>query len=163
MHLNFTEIADAARVWIYQANRKLTKDEASTLRDAAKRFTVEWAAHGNALASSAEVLHDLFLVIAVDESHNDASGCSIDASVKFVKEAEKALNVNFFDRTSVAYQINDEIHVESLQNLKQSISEGKINRSTPVFNNLVATKKEMDQNWITKAENTWLKKYFASN
>lgn len=163
MHITFEELADKARVWIYQSDRKLSNEETEQLQASAETFTAQWAAHGQALASSAKVFHHQFLVLAVDESQHGASGCSIDSSVAFVKQAEKHFGVNFFDRTKVAYLLNDEIYIESIQNFKNKIAEGAITQDTLIFNNLVATKGEMKENWKAKASETWLSKFFTAD
>lgn len=162
MHVRFDKISDTARVWIYQSDRKLNEEEVKHLQSAADQFAEQWAAHGKALASSAQIFHHQFLVLAVDESHNGASGCSIDSSVAFVKQAEQQLGINFFDRTKIAFILNNEIYLEPIQNLQDKIAEGAITRDTMTFNNLVATKGEMQQSWKTEAGSTWLAKYFVA-
>lgn len=160
MYVTFDEIADKARVWIYQSDRKLTNHENEELENGAKQFAEKWAAHGTGLTASAKLFHNQFLVLAVDESAHNASGCSIDSSVSFVKQAEQQYGLNFFDRTKVAFLSNDEIYLESIQNLKNKIESGDIESDTLTFNNLVATKEEMDKNWLSPAQNTWLERYF---
>lgn len=160
MYLNFDEISDKARVWIYQADRKLNGTEVKELEHGAMQFVEQWATHGTGLTASSKILHDQFLVLAVDESAQGASGCSIDSSVAFVKQVEQRFGINFFDRTKVAFLLNNEIYLESIQNLKNKIEKGDIAGDTLTFNNLVTTKEEMDKNWLAPAQNTWLERYF---
>ena len=162
MHKHFDEIAVSARVWIYQADKRLSDENTLKLQMTADQFTKQWAAHGKALASAAKIFYNQFLVLAVDETHHNASGCSIDSSVAFVKQAEVEFGINFFDRTKVAFILNDDIYVESLQNIKHKIAEGIIKRDTITFNNLVTTKGEMLENWKSEAGSTWLSKYFVA-
>lgn len=160
MYVAFDEIEDKARIWIYQADRKLSIIEAEELEEKAKIFTEQWAAHGTGLKASAKVFHNQFLVLSVDESQHSASGCSIDSSVTFVRNAEQQFGINFFDRTKVAFLLGDEIYLESIQNLKNKIEKGDIVSDTLTFNNLVATKGEMKEKWVSPAQNTWLARYF---
>ena len=160
MYVSFEEIADQARVWIYQSDRKFTNSETNALEEGAKTFAEQWAAHGTGLTASAKVLHNQFLVLAVDESAHNASGCSIDSSVSFVKSAEKEFGINFFDRTRVAFLLNDDIYLESIQNLKEKIENEIISKDSLTFNNLVGTIGEMKANWLLPAKETWLERYF---
>jgi ribonuclease HIII len=160
MYLSFDELSDKARVWIYQSDRKITDKETQELESGSQQFAEQWAAHGTGLTASAKVFHNQFLVLAVDESAHGASGCSIDSSVAFVKQAEQRFGINFFDRTKVAFLLNDKIYLESIQNLKNKIEIGEIVGDTLTFNNLVATKEEMNNNWLAPAQNTWLERYF---
>ncbi|MDH5367637.1 MAG: hypothetical protein OEW67_11650 [Cyclobacteriaceae bacterium] len=160
MYVEFDKIEDKARIWIYQADKKLSQKEVDALEGEAKVFTEQWAAHGTGLMASAKVFHNQFLVLSVDESQHSASGCSIDSSVAFVRSMEEKFRVNFFDRTKVAFLLNDEIYLESIHNLKHKIEKGDIESSTLTFNNLVATKGEMKEKWVSPAQNTWLARYF---
>ncbi|UPT69069.1 MAG: hypothetical protein M0D57_10815 [Sphingobacteriales bacterium JAD_PAG50586_3] len=75
------------RVWIYQADRLLTDSEQQMLAEASAQFVAQWSAHGTPLTAAAQVLNGYFLVLGVDEAQAQASGCSIDKSVNFVKSA----------------------------------------------------------------------------
>lgn len=160
MLIPFENIPDDARIWIYQADRKLTDTEEQQIVNAGQIFFKDWAAHGAPLKSSFKVFHNQFLVISADESFNKASGCSIDSSVAFVKQLEQQLGINFFDRTKIAFIFNDEVFIETLNNLKTSVADGKITESTLTFNNLVSSKGEFESSWIVPAKSTWLNKYF---
>lgn len=160
MFVAFENMPESARVWIYQANRKLTGQEEESLQQMTLEFINSWAAHGAPLQASFKVLHQQFLVVLVDEGYNAASGCSIDASVHFVQHMEKELGVNFFDRTKVAFILNDEVFLESVSSLKNKVAEGAIHKNTLTFNNLIQSKKELEEAWLVPAEQTWLGRYF---
>ena len=59
------------------------------------------------------VIFNRFLVVFVDEKIAQASGCSIDKSVHFVKQLEDEFHINFFDRTLIAYKEGNEIQTKS--------------------------------------------------
>lgn len=160
MYIPFEEMSPHSRVWIYQADRLLSSKEVSFIEDCSKQFLSEWAAHGNALKSSFSLLHDKFLVIAVDENFNAASGCSIDASVGLVRKIASELKLDFFDRTKVAFLLNGEIFQSSMNDLKSLIEEGTISSETTTFNNLVDNLEQFRNKWEVPASETWLKRYF---
>ncbi|CAN5207250.1 hypothetical protein BH23BAC1_BH23BAC1_08120 [soil metagenome] len=160
MFIPFEEIPPASRIWIYQADRKLSKAEVEEINKRATNFLKEWAAHGNQLACSAKIFHDQFLIITVNEDFNLPSGCSIDSSISFIRTLESDFILSFLDRSKVAFIINDQVYLESVPNLKKKISEGFIKEDTPVFNNLINKKIELENKWIVPAKNSWLNKYF---
>lgn len=160
MIVSFDELPNTARVWIYQADRTLDKSDIEVIASEAHSFFDGWAAHGAPLKSSFQVYHNKFLVIAVDESYNQASGCSIDASVGLVKNLEQNLGINFFDRTKVCFLINDQIFESSISEIKKLVEEGTIQADTPTFNNLVPNKGELESSWVIPSEDSWLKRYF---
>ena len=160
MLIPFENMPDNARVWIYQADKKLTDTDKIHIKDHGKSFCEAWAAHGAPLKCSFKIFHDQFLIITVDESYNMASGCSIDASVHFVKQLENDLQISFFDRSKVAFVLNDEVFLEPLSKLKSKVEEGAIQADTITFNNLVSVKGELDKTWMVPAKSTWLGRYF---
>ena len=160
MFLPFNELPKTARVWIYQSSRDLMDFEIESMSDELAVFCNGWSAHGAGLKSSFQILYDRFIVIAVDEGYNMATGCSIDSSVNQIKHLENKYSLNFMDRTQVAFLIEDKLRVETLSSIKSKVNEGVISSETKTFNNLVETVGEFDKNWMITASNSWLKKYF---
>ncbi len=160
MYLPFNQLPKSARIWIYQSNRNLTDLEIESISKTLVSFCNGWSAHGAGLKSSFQILHQRFIAIAVDEGHNMATGCSIDSSVNQIKFIENKYELNFMDRTQVAFLLDGELYVESLSAIKNKVSQGVISADTKTFNNLVETVGDFDAGWIVSASNSWLKRYF---
>lgn len=160
MLAKFSELPETARVWIYQADGLLTGAQIELIEAESAKFCNQWAAHGTPLHSSFKVLHQKFLVLAVDEGYNNASGCSIDSSVRFVQGLQSALGVNFFDRTKVAFLINDHIYTTELKSIKNEIVDGKIEANTLTFNLQAQNLAEFNNSWLVPAQSSWMKRYF---
>ena len=125
-------------------------------------FTNGWAAHGQALKASYELRHDQFLLIAVDEGFNNASGCSIDASVHVIKAIEQKTGIALLGREQVAFLRGTEVFLSPVKSLKESYQDGAWNASSLMFNNVLTTKGQLENEWIVPAGNTWLKRYVQS-
>lgn len=160
MYLPFDEIDFDSRIWIYQADRDLTSEEVATLTEMLKSVLNGWEAHGKALTASGKVFHNRFVVIAVDESQEMPSGCSIDKSVNWLKQIGAEMNVNFFDRSPAWLDEAGNVQVVPLTEVKQAIKDGFINPSTIIFDNLVQTKAQWMNRWKIAASASWMKKYF---
>ena len=74
-------LPDSSRVWVYQSNRAFTQEELVELKNELDQFGASWEAHGTKLNSAIEIYYNQFIVIFVDESGQEATGCSIDKSV----------------------------------------------------------------------------------
>ncbi|MGB1481535.1 MAG: hypothetical protein ACPG66_09215 [Flavobacteriales bacterium] len=100
-------LPDAARVWIYTANRPLTADELRATNAHLQAFVSTWVAHGAPLRAEAAVLLNQLVVLAVDESAQTPTGCSIDASVAALRALPQAApslaDLDLFDRSWVLY------------------------------------------------------------
>ena len=161
MYVAFDQLPTTARVWIYQAARPLTGPEAVALLPHLARFSEEWTSHGRSLLASAEVLHQQFLVIGLDEEVAGASGCSIDASVRFVAQLEQQLGVALLDKSHLAFLQNGVVHLLKHNEIKAAVAAGTVGPDTFYFDNTLATKAELDTNWPRPAAQTWLARYFS--
>jgi hypothetical protein len=160
MYIPFQQLPPHSRIWIYQASRPLTAAEVEALQPVLNQFVTEWTSHGQRLLASAQVFHHQFLVIANDEDVNSPSGCSIYASVRFVKQLEQQLNVSFFDRTQLAFLQDEKVVVVPLKAIKEEVTAGSLRPDSLYFDNTVSTAGQLQQAWPRQAKETWLSRYF---
>lgn len=158
MFVPFNVISNDARVWIYQASRKLTSEEYQTVISKGRQFIDNWGAHGQPLTASIEVLLDRFVIVSVDDYLQLPSGCSIDASVGFIRSLGEELQINFFDRSLVPLWKDETILMVPLTELKNQIKDGKIDADTTLINTLVQKKSEL-MNWFIPIKKSWLGRY----
>ena len=148
-------LTDSSRIWLYVADRPLSNAEVDLLTARATAFAQQWAAHGQSLKADARVLHAQVLALAVDGTEGEASGCSIDSSVHFVKEMENALGVSFFNRMIFLYR--DENGSIATGDFSKGVPTG-VNSDTLVFDHLADTKADIGRAW-KPAGNTWLRNF----
>jgi hypothetical protein len=161
MLIPFHKMPDYARVWVYQADKNLSDSEVQIIQQVLENQINNWAAHGASLAGSVQVLHNRFVIVAVDEMQNQASGCSIDASTRWLKDLGAEMNLDFFDR-SVAFLQNDELQTVEIGKIKSLVTEDILTSETLIFNNLVPNIQEFKNNWHVKASDSWMKRYFQT-
>lgn len=159
MFTPFESLPDHSRIWIYQANRKFNSEDITIISGALLAFTEQWSAHGLPLRSSFDIRFNQFIILATDENSNAASGCSIDDSLRTIKDLGQKLNVDFFDRTLIAFRKQEEVITIPMAELKKKFEEGVWNNQTLLINNLIGKKGELNTGWLVPAELTWLKRY----
>lgn len=143
----FDTLDDQAKVWSYQADRLLTDTEVQWINEQLNPFLEEWAAHGTKLKAYGEVMNNAHLILAVDESAHNASGCSIDTSVRFIKQLEKELQVSFFNRLKMLTMSNGQFSYVNYADLASLPDE------TIVFNNTISTASEFKNSWKLPLKN----------
>lgn len=149
------QFSENSRVWIYQSDKKLSDAEAQQVQNYLDNFSRQWTAHNNQLKAKGEIRYNRFLILTVDESQAGASGCSIDKSVKFMKQLEHEFNINLFDRFNLAYREGNEILSLPRHDFEDLIKQGKINTDTIVFNNLAQTLTELETKWEVPFKDSW--------
>ena len=98
-------------------------------------------------------------ILAVNESFNSPGGCSIDLSLRFIKDLSKKINIDLLDRMSVNYRDKEDIKSLKLNELKELLNNKSINEETIIFNNLVKTKIDYMNNWESNLKNSWLSQF----
>ena len=161
MFTAYKNLPDNSRVWIYQSDREFTKKEIEFISEKAEDFINQWTRHGDDLKGSFTIKYNQFLVLAVDESFNNVSGCSIDSSVRFVKELENELKLDLMNKLNVTFKDNKNINLVKLADFKRFAKEQKITLETIVFNNMVNTKAEFENNWEIPAKESWHKRFLV--
>jgi hypothetical protein len=155
MFVNFDSLPDNSRIWIYQCNRSFSDSELQEISEKLKSFLEGWTAHGADLQSGFEIKYKRFIVIALDQQVNAATGCSIDASVKFIQELEKAYKVDLMDKMNVSYKQGEYVAYKTLTNFKKMAKDKAVSKNTIVFNNLVNSKAEYAEFWEVPASESW--------
>ena len=155
MFVNFKELPDDARIWIYQSNRPFTDEELQELKIRLADFLDEWTAHGSSLKASYQIPYNRFLVIGLDQSQAEASGCSIDASVHFIQELQNRYDVDLLDRMNVTFKQGEHLAYKDLKEFKSLVKNKGVSAKTIVFNNLVNTKKDYLESWEVPLKESW--------
>jgi|TARA_B110000014_G_C20107956_1_gene583013 chemotaxis regulatin CheY-phosphate phosphatase CheZ len=160
MLVEFNTLPDYSKIWIYQSNRRLTTDELELVTNRTKIFLEQWAAHGTGLQAGFEIKYERFIVIAVNQDEQSATGCSIDSSVRFIQELEKELDIELLDKMNVAFKQGDFVNFKNLLDFKKMAKSGAIGKKTIVFNNLVTNILEYKENWEVPANDSWHSRFF---
>lgn len=155
MLVEFKILPETARVWIYQCNRSFSEAELIEIKSDLETFLKSWTAHGNDLNAGYEIRYKRFIIIALDQTSQGATGCSIDASVRFIQALEKKYDVLLLDKMNVSYKQGEFVAYKSLLDFKSMAKQKAISKNTIVFNNLVTNKGEYLQHWEVPASESW--------
>ena len=149
-----------SKVWIYQSNRLFSMVEIFEIETILEDFTDIWKSHGAQVKGFATILYGQFIILMADESQTGVGGCSTDSSVHIIKEIEKRFNLQMFNRELLAFWVKDKVQTIPIAQVAYAIENGLLEKDSLYFNNLVATKADMEANWLQPISQSWLgKKY----
>ena len=160
MLVPFSDLPDHARVWIYQSSRKFSDEEVSVIQEQMDLFLAQWTAHGSDLEAGLEVRYNRFIIIGLNQDNASASGCSIDASVRFIQQLQTQFDVDLLDKMNVTFYSGDFIAHKSLLDFRKMAKNRSVSRDTIVFNNLVTTKEDYLEHWEVPAHESWHNRFF---
>ncbi|MCX6332499.1 MAG: hypothetical protein NTZ82_07675 [Bacteroidetes bacterium] len=149
-----------SKIWIYQSNRLFSMVEIFEIETILEDFTNIWKSHGAQVKGFATILYGQFIILMADESQTGVGGCSTDSSVHIIKEVEKRFNLQMFNRELLAFWVKDKVQTIPLAQVAYAIENGLLEKDSLYFNNLVATKADMEADWLQPISQSWLgKKY----
>lgn len=149
MICDFNSICPDSKLWIFSSKRQLSLDEQVRVSNFLSKFLIHWESHNKSLLSSIKIFKSIFVVIAVDEKKQKATGCSIDTLYNEIKKLEHLLKLDFLDSTILHLQINEKIisiPYTEIQNIADS--------NTLFFDTTIKQKKEI-VNWLKPIKDGW--------
>ncbi|NLP56698.1 ABC transporter ATPase [Lutibacter sp. B1] len=161
MLVDYNLMPNTSKTWIYQSNKELTDIEVEQVKTKIENFIKQWKRHGDDLKASYQIKYNQFIVLFVDESYNNVSGCSIDSSVNLIKQLEKEFSVDLTNKLNISFKDTTNINIVSLSDFQKYAKEEKITSNTIVFNNLVTTKADFEENWEVTADKSWHKRFLV--
>jgi len=119
MLVPFESLPEDSRVWIYQSNRSFTDEELVEIKQKLDEFLTQWTVHGSNLKAGYDIKYKRFITIALDQEVNAASGCSIDASVRFIQSLEQQYNVDLLDKMNVSFKQGEFVAYKTLTDFRK--------------------------------------------
>jgi chromosome condensin MukBEF complex kleisin-like MukF subunit len=161
MLVDFNTLPETSRVWIYQANRSFSETELEDIKSKLDVFIESWTAHGADLKSGYDIRYKRFIIIALDQELNQATGCSIDASVVFIQQLEKEYDVDLLDKMNVSYKQGEFVAHKTLTDFRKMAKQKAVSKNTIVFNNLVTNIEELNESWEVPASESWHNRFLS--
>jgi hypothetical protein len=154
--VDFNELPDTARLWIFAAERALSSHERALLLVTVDAFLDQWQAHRRPLTSARDLRYDRFLLIGVDEQAAGVSGCSIDALVRDIRRLEETLGVVLVDHSPVVFREGEHIVRVPREEFAELARAGRVTPETLVFDNTLTRLEELRQGrWEVPAATAW--------
>lgn len=148
------------RIWIYTLSKELTNEQLVDFKNRCQNFVENWTAHEVSLDASFSIEYNRFLIIKVNEQKYNASGCSIDKQLRFIKDLEALYNIELLNRMLVAYLDSESnVHVVKQSQISELLKTNLISENTLVFDNTISTATQFTNEWKKPLKNTWLAKF----
>jgi hypothetical protein len=148
------------RIWTYIISQPLSEENLDALNNLGLDFVSNWIAHSQKLAAEFEILNGRIVVVKVHENIANASGCSIDKLLHFIKNFESRFGIELLNRLLVVYKNGDKMEVAHASRIQDLILSGTINENTIVYNTAISKEEEF-KTWEQPLKDTWLSKYLS--
>ncbi len=153
----FESLPDSSRVWIFGSDRPVTGEAAEQLLGEVDRFLDEWRAHGDPLRCGRLWTDDRFLVVGVDQSTANASGCSIDGLFRRLQGLEKTIGARLVGGGRVYYRDHSGVaQCVARAELDDLVAKGDVGPDTTVFDTSITDLGEWRAKFEQPARKTWV-------
>ena len=150
------DFSEDSKVWVYQSSRAFIEREENEINEQLYQFYAQWLSHGEPVKGWAKLLFKQFIVVIADETDTHVGGCSTDSSVRVIKSIERQYEVNMFDRLMLTFLVNGKAQMLPMNQVQYALDKGYIKNDTPLFNNVVLTKKDLMNSWLVPLNESWL-------
>jgi hypothetical protein len=134
----FSALPDAARVWVFGSDVPLNGAVADTLLAEVDRYLDSWKAHGFPLKAAREWKDNRFLIVGIDPTAEQASGCSIDGLFRQLQQIQKTIGAQLVGGGRVFYRdANGTTQATTREEFNALKARGAVGPKTPVFDTSV--------------------------
>jgi hypothetical protein len=152
----FSEMPDDARVWAFGSAAPVDSIDAAKLLALVDSYLLQWKAHGHPLTCARDWRDERFLVVAVDQRTEGASGCSIDGLFRALRGHEAAVGTSIVAGGLVFFRdALGLVHALARDEFEGLAALGEVTATTPVFDTTVTTAGEYRARFETEAGRSW--------
>lgn len=152
----FSSLPDDARVWVFGSADTLSSESETILLAAVDDYLSDWRAHGSPLTVARDWRDRRFLAIAVDQRDENASGCSLDALFRVLRELESRIGTSILGNSRVYFRGNDgTIRSSDRAGFAELAQQGSIGAGSRVFDLSVQTVGEWRARFESDAADSW--------
>jgi hypothetical protein len=159
MFVDFEEIPEDAKVWVYPSSRKFYPNEIEALEEKVKKFVENWKADDVAFKASYKILYNRFIVFTADDIATELSNADMDAAVSLILNLQETYEVALLDRMNVCFKQGEHVQYKDLKDFKKLLKNKALTGKSIIFDNLVNTKQDFDNYWEIAIEESWYNRF----
>ena len=155
MLVEFDKLPDSSKIWIYQSDRKFYPEELPEIVEKTTLFLKGWTNKDKPIEASFLMRYDRFIIIGANDKENPLSIEAIDSSVGLIIDLQGTYKIELLDKLNVCFKQGEFVQYKDLKSFQKLIKNKSISAKTIVFNNLINTKEELEDNWEIPITESW--------
>ena len=159
MFIDYKEISEDAKVWVYPSNRKFYPTEIPEIEEKIKLFIESWNLDDENFKVSYQFLYNRFIVLIAENETSTITNSTIDASVAFILELQETYKVELLDRMNVCFKQGEFVQYKELKDFKKLVKTRAVTAKTIVFDNLITNNNDFKNFWEIPMEESWYKRF----
>lgn len=154
MLINYNDILDDAKVYLYPSSRKFYANELLEIAEKTAAFLTDFP-----IEIAYKIAHNRFIVFFIEPTIS-VSIKDLDALVQFIQELEKTYEVTLLDKVNVCFKQGQFVQYQDMKRFRELIKLKSISKKTIVFDNFIQTKYDFEHYWEVNVTDSWLSHLF---
>ena len=159
MIVDYDELPENSKVWIYPSSRKFYDTEIEGLHQKVSSFIGEWKEGDASFQASYQLLYNRFIVFFASNGNESLVPSDIDTLVLFIFQLQEEYAVELLDKMNVCFKQGVYVQYKDLKDFKKLIKNRAVTGKTVVFDNLVTTKEEFENYWEVPITESWYQRF----
>ena len=159
MFVDYSTITEEAKVWVYPSSRKFYPNEIEGIESKLKDFLESWKSDDENFKASYQFLYNRFIVLFADDENSTLTNSDIDASVSFILGLQQEYEVELLDKMNACFKQGEYVQYKDLKDFKKLLKNKAVTAKSIIFDNLITTKVDFDNNWEIPLEESWYNRY----
>ena len=157
MLLDFNNLSQDSKCWIYITKNEISKSELENLEIELYKICENWMSHGRKIKSNYKVKNKHFIILFAEE--NDVSGCSIDSTNREIMRILNDLNIGLNPNSKIGIFKDEIILFYDKEEIIDLIGKNKFSLSDKMINTTIRNKSEYLSSWKLMLKDSWLKNF----
>ncbi|QXP64340.1 ABC transporter ATPase [Polaribacter sp. HaHaR_3_91] len=159
MFVDYSTITEEAKVWVYPSSRKFYPNEIEGIESKVKDFLENWKSDDENFKASYQFLYNRFIVLFADDENSTLTNSDIDTSVSFILGLQQEYEVELLDKMNACFKQGEYVQYKDLKDFKKLLKNKAVTAKSIIFDNLITTKVDFDNNWEIPLEESWYNRY----
>jgi hypothetical protein len=159
MFVNYSTITEDAKVWVYPSSRKFYPNEIEGIESKIKTFLENWKSDTENFKASYKFLYNRFLIFFADDEGASLTKSDVDTLVSFILTLQQEYDVALLDKMNACFKQGEFVQYKDLKDFKKLLKNKAITAKSIIFDNLITTKNDFDNNWEIPIEESWYNRY----
>jgi hypothetical protein len=159
MFIDYTLISEDAKTWIYPSSRKFYSTEIEEIEHKIKTFVENWKSDDEQFKASYKLLYNRFIILFANDENSPLTNLDIDTSVSFILAIQEEYQVKLLDKMNVCFKQGEFVQYKELKDFKKLLKNKSITAKSIIFDNLITTKIDFENNWELPIEESWYRRF----
>jgi hypothetical protein len=156
MIVAYNKIPKWCKLWVFPSSRKFYPQEIDGLKESIEEFLNNWTNEDTPLNASYSLKYDRFIILTVDNSEISLNLKAHDDLTAFILQLEKKYDIVLLDKINVCYKQGEFVQYKDLKEFKKMMKNKGVSQKTTVFDNMITTKEELENDWEINIMDSWL-------